>query len=115
MGDHAGGRRSCIQDHVGGRGSCWLWKIVSLAESLFGHRKNTFFAQNGPLLVRSQHKSQQTICQLAADLILYGCWGQKIAPCRDNAEKIQRTFYKAFLNNFPQPTGQPSASKGPQG
>ena len=35
---------------------------------VFAPRKSTF-AQNGPPCVRSQHKMQQTICQLAPDLL----------------------------------------------
>ena len=101
--NHAGGRGSCWwgrimlvgKDHVGGEESCWLWKIVSIPELWFRHRKNTFFAQNGSPSVRSQQKSQQTICQLAADLILWGFEGQRIGQCRDNAEKIQPNFLQA--------------------
>ena len=83
------------EDHAGGKGSCWWNRIMLVVEEskfsriMISAQKKTFFAQNGSLSVRSQQKSQQTICQLAADLILWGCWGQRVAPCRDNAEKIQ--------------------------
>ena len=52
------------KDLVGGERSCWLWRMVSFCPT-----KNIFFAQKGPLSVRSQHKSQQTICHVAADPI----------------------------------------------
>ena len=118
--DHVGGEGSCWWERImlAGKDHCWWKKIMLVAEDHVGgkdhvaswwerimlsvednkfsrimvsvHEKDVFFAQNGSLSVRSQQKSQQTICQLAADLILWGCWGQKIAPCRDNAEKIRK-------------------------
>ena len=97
------------EDHVGGEESCWWERIMlSVEDSKFSRimisaQKNMFFAQNGSPSVRSQQKSQQTICQLAADLILWGFEGQRIGQCRDNAEKIQPKFYRVFLNFFPQP------------
>ena len=104
--DHVAGERSrwwerimlVENDHVGGKGSCGCCKMVNYCKSRIVAPEKIIFAQKGLPSVRSQHKSQQTICQLAADLILWGCWGRKIATCRDNAEKIQRTFYKVFLN-----------------
>ena len=69
--DHAGEEGSCWwgkimlvgKDRVGANASCWLWKIINFADYGFhtSLTKNTFFAQNGSLCVRSQHKSQQTI------------------------------------------------------
>ena len=68
------------EDHVGGETLCW-WRMIMLVEKdhvvgegsckndIFAPKTKTF-AQNGPLCVRSQHKSQQTIhvCQVAPDL-----------------------------------------------
>ena len=92
------------KDHVGGEESCWWEKIMLVVERgkccriMISVQKNTFLAQNGSPSVRLQRKSQQTICQLAADLILWGWWGQKIALCRISAQNIQRTFHTVFLN-----------------
>ena len=84
------------EDHVGGEESCWWERIMLVVEHgkccriMISAQKNTFFAQNASPPVRLQQKSQQTICQLAADLILWGCWGQKTSQCRDNPEKIRQ-------------------------
>ena len=96
--DHAGGKRSCWQgkimlvgkDHVSGEGSCWLWKMVNVAELWFLHRKNTLFAQNGSLSVRSQQKSQQTICLLAADLISYASGAPRQAHVEITPKKYEK-------------------------
>ena len=87
------------KDHVGGEGSCWLWKIVSIPEVWFRHRKNTFFAQNGSPSVRSQQKSQQTICQLAPDL-LTNVARSKIQVDVEIIGKLW--FVRVLLNLFPQ-------------
>ena len=62
------------EDHAGGEGSCWrqrtMWLLQDgklLQKYEFCTKKHTF-SQNGLLSVRSQHKSQQTICQLGAHL-----------------------------------------------
>ena len=74
--DHAGGEGSCWwerimlveNDHVGGKGSCGCCKMVNCCKSMIFAQKKYTFAQFGLPSVRSQHKSQQTICQLAAHL-----------------------------------------------
>ena len=62
------------KDHAGGEGSCWWERIMLVLQDdeecknvIFASKKSTF-SQNGLLSVRSQHKSQQTICLLAAHL-----------------------------------------------
>ena len=73
--DHVAGERSCWwerimlvgKDHVGGKGSCGCCTMVNDCKSMIFASKNTF-SQNGLPSVHSQHKSQQTICQLAAHL-----------------------------------------------
>ena len=75
--DHVAGERSCWwerimlvgKDHVGGKGSCGCCKMVNYCKSnVFAPKKSTF-SQNGLPSVRSQHKSQQTICRLAVYLV----------------------------------------------
>ena len=74
--NHAGGEGSCWwerimlveKDHVGGKGSCGCCKMVTYCKSMIFAPKKFTFSQNGLPSVRSQHKSQQTICQLAAHL-----------------------------------------------
>ena len=74
--DHVAGKRSCWwerimlveKDHVGGKESCGCCKMVNDCKSMIFAPKTSTFAQNGLPSVRSQHKSQQTICQLAAHL-----------------------------------------------
>ena len=74
--DHVGGERSCWwerimlveKDHVGGKGSCGCCKMVDYCKSIIFAPKKSTFSQNGLPSVRSQHKSQQTICLLAAHL-----------------------------------------------
>ena len=64
------------KDHVGGKGSsCW-WERSMLAlqddeecGTVDFAPKNQLFSQNGLPCVRSQRKLQQTICQLAPDLL----------------------------------------------
>ena len=73
--DHAGGEGSCWwgrimlveKNYVGGKGSCGCCKMVIYCKNMIG-AKTHIFAQNGLPCVRSQHKSQQTICLLAAHL-----------------------------------------------
>ena len=95
------------EDHVGGEESCWWERIMlSVEDSKFARimisaQKNVFLAQNGPPSVRSQQKSQQTICQLAADLILWGCCVQKTSQCRDNPEKGRQKKNKECPYIFP--------------
>ena len=61
------------KDHAGGGGPCW-WERIMLVLQDDEECKNVIFApkktfsQNGLLSVSSQHKSQQTICLLAAHL-----------------------------------------------
>ena len=63
------------EDHAGGEGSCWRGRIMLVVEdshfrrSMISVYEKLFFAQNGSLSVRSQHKSQKTICQVATDPI----------------------------------------------
>ena len=62
------------KNHVAGERSCWWEKIMWLLQDGKLLQKSVFcikeyiFAQNGLPSVRSQHKSQQTICLLAAHL-----------------------------------------------
>ena len=73
--DHVAGERACCwerimlveTDHVGGKGSCGCCKMVNYSKLCFVHKKSTF-SQKGLPCVRSQRKSQQTICLLAAHL-----------------------------------------------
>ena len=94
--DHCWWERIMLEakDHVGGEGS-WRWERIMLPVEdskcfriMISVHETYVFAQNGSLSVRSQHKSQQTICQLAADLI---------APCRDNTKKYNEHFTGRFL------------------
>ena len=62
------------KNHVGGEGSYWRERIMWLLQDGkllqkydFCTKKSTF-SQNGLPSVRSQHKSQQTICLRAAHL-----------------------------------------------
>ena len=62
------------KNHAGGERSCWWERIMLVLQDdeeckhvIFALEKSTF-SQNGLPSVRSQHKSQQTICQLAAHL-----------------------------------------------
>ena len=74
--DHVAGERSCWwerimlvgKDHVGGKGSCGCCKMVNYCKSMIFAPKKSTFSQNGLPSVRSQHKSQQTICRRAAHL-----------------------------------------------
>ena len=74
--DHVAGERSCWwerimlveKDHVGGKRSCGCCKMVNYCKNMIFAPKKSTFSQNGLLCVRSQHKSQQTICLLAAHL-----------------------------------------------
>ena len=62
------------KNHAGGEGSCWWERIMWLLQDGKLLQKYDFctkkctFAQNGLPSVRSQHKSQQTICLLVAHL-----------------------------------------------
>ena len=75
--DHVGGERSCWwerimlveKDHVGGKGSCGCCNMVNYCKSMIFAPKKSTFSQNGLPSVRSQHKSQQTICRRAAHLL----------------------------------------------
>ena len=77
--DHVGGERSCwrerimlvVKGHVVGKGSCGCCKMVNYCKSVIFAPEKYTFSQNGLLSVRSQHKSQQTICQLAAHLFQF--------------------------------------------
>ena len=74
--DTVGERGSCWwerimlveKDHVGGKRSCGCCKMVNYCKTMIFAPTNYTFSQNGLPSVRSQHKSQQTICQLAAHL-----------------------------------------------
>ena len=74
--DHAGGEGSCWwekimlveKDHVGGKGSCGCCKMVNYCKTMIWAPKKYTFSQNGFPSVRSQRKSQQTICLRAAHL-----------------------------------------------
>ena len=74
--DHVGGERSCWweiimlveKEHVGGKGSCGCCKMVNYCKSMIFAPEKSICSQNGLPCVRSQHKSQQTICLLAAHL-----------------------------------------------
>ena len=62
------------KNHAGGEGSCWWERIMWLLQDGKLLQKSAFCtkniaAQSGLPSVRSQHKSQQTICQLAPDLL----------------------------------------------
>ena len=73
--DHVGGEGSCWwerimlveKDHVGGERSCGCCKMVRYCKNMI-IALISCFSQNGLPSVRSQHQSQQTICQLAAHL-----------------------------------------------
>ena len=62
------------KNHAGGEGSCWWERIMWLLQDGKLLQKYDFctkkftFSQNGLPSVRSQHKSQQTICLRAAHL-----------------------------------------------
>ena len=63
------------KDHVGGEGSCWWGRIMPCLQNdeeckniIFALEKSTFSYKDAPC-VRSQHELQQTICQLAPDLL----------------------------------------------
>ena len=73
--DHVAGERACCwerimlveTDHVGGKGSCCCCKMVNCCKCMIFAPKDKI-SQNGLPSVRSQHKSQQTICLLAVHL-----------------------------------------------
>ena len=74
--DHVVGERPCWLERitllgkvrVGEKGSCGCCKMVNYCKNMIFAPKKSTFSQNGLPSVRSQHKSQQTICQLAAHL-----------------------------------------------
>ena len=74
--DNVDGERSCWwerimlveKDHVDGKGSCGCCKMVNYCKSMIFAPIFLLFSQKGLPSVRSQHKSQQTICLLAAHL-----------------------------------------------
>ena len=80
------------KDHASGEGSCWWGRIMlalqddEFCKNMISAQK-TFFARNGPVRVRLQHKSQQTICQVAPDLKTKVPRSKKTDLCRDNKEK----------------------------
>ena len=85
------------KDHVGGEGSCWwerfMWLLQDgkLLQKYGSCIKKFTFSQNGLLSVRSQHKSQQTICHLAPDPI------PPIFYLKNAHVEIDRKFYVFFI------------------